>query len=151
MIEIQCDLWEWPATFRVITTNGAFNKDLGAVMGRGCALEAKLRYPTLPKMLGERLRDHGNHVHMFEELGLITFPVKHHWALDADLELIDRSANELALMMSTRHAEGFCTIADHIETVVMPRPGCGNGRLSWDKVRPILDRYLDDNYVVVNK
>jgi len=34
-------------------------------------------------------------------------------------------------------------------SVVLPRPGCGNGGLDWDDVRPILEAILDDRFTVV--
>jgi hypothetical protein len=34
-------------------------------------------------------------------------------------------------------------------TYVMPRPGCGNGQLSWAAVRPLLEG-LPDNVIVVH-
>ena len=35
------------------------------------------------------------------------------------------------------------------ETVVLPRLGCGLGQLRWDDVKPILERYLDDRFIVL--
>jgi hypothetical protein len=102
MIEVVGNLWTYPADFRVITTNGATRGDGLAVMGRGCALEAKKRYPKLARLLGERLRARGNHVQFFSDreigdrLGLFTFPVKHRWDQPADLDLIRRSTEEFA-------------------------------------------------------
>ena len=145
MIEVTGDLWTYPADFRVITTNGARRRDGCAVMGRGCAAEAKAKYPALPALLGDRLRRRGNHVHFFsrEELGvgaaqgLFTFPVKHVWDQPADLALIAQSVAEFkrVLLESARY--------------VMPRPGCGNGQLDWNDVKPLLLE-LPDNVVVID-
>ena len=143
MIEVVGDLWTHPADFRVITTNGAFRADGLAVMGRGCALEAKKRYPKLARLLGERLRARGNHVEFFSDvelgdrLGLFTFPVKHRWDQPADLLLIKRSTDEFA-----RHLLSSATY-------VMPRPGCGNGQRTWAEVRPIV-AILPDNVHVID-
>ena len=51
---------------------------------------------------------------------IYTFPVKHHWREPADISLIVRSAMQLS------------ELVDHYgdKTVVIPRPGCGNGKLS---------------------
>lgn len=52
MKEAQGDLWTLPAEFRCITTNGIWSKNTGeAVMGAGVALDAKRRYPDLPRRL----------------------------------------------------------------------------------------------------
>ena len=45
MIEIHGNLWQLPATWRGITTNGFVRKNGTAVMGRGCAREAATRFP----------------------------------------------------------------------------------------------------------
>jgi hypothetical protein len=142
MIEVVGNLWTYPADFRVITTNGATRGDGLAVMGRGCALEAKKRYPKLARLLGERLRARGNHVQFFSDreigdrLGLFTFPVKHRWDQPADLDLIRRSTEEFARQLLAS------------STYVLPRPGCGNGQRAWDEVRPIIAA-LPDNVRVI--
>lgn len=33
--------------------------------------------------------------------------------------------------------------------LILPRPGCGNGRLRWEDVRKILEPILDDRFTVV--
>ena len=147
MIETTGDLWELArdADAVVITTNGYVNKKGEAVMGAGCALEAKERHPWLPARLASELRAGGNHVYRFTispEQGmrqsLVTFPVKTAWYETATLMLIERSKQELEKLAD---AEGW-------KKVVMPRPGCGNGKLDWDKhVRPIMAR-MDDRFVV---
>ena len=143
MIEQQADLWSVPADFRVITTNGAVRHDGCAVMGRGCAKEAAGQFPRLPYLLGLCLKRSGNRVHFFPDdvigakFGLFTFPVKHHWNERADLDLIARSVEEFGRQL----------LASSV--YVMPRPGCGNGQLSWEAVRPLLVG-LPDNVIVVD-
>jgi hypothetical protein len=142
VVEVVGNLWSYPADFRVITTNGAVRSDGRAVMGRGCALEATKRYPKLARLLGERLRARGNHVQFFSDhelgdrVGLFTFPVKHRWNEPADLDLIRRSTGEFwrQLLASS--------------TYVLPRPGCGNGQLTWDAVRPIVEDLPDNVHII---
>ncbi|AEG14510.1 hypothetical protein Desku_0911 [Desulfofundulus kuznetsovii DSM 6115] len=126
----------------VITTNGSLNKRGECVMGRGIAREAKERFPELPRVLGDRIKQQGNRCFMLGKWGdyvLVSFPVKHRWYEKADPELIRKSASELVEIAGTC---GF-------EEVYMPRPGCGNGRLSWEgEVRPLLRGVLDDRFVV---
>lgn len=142
MKEAAGDLWEMPADLRLITTNPAINRKGQAVMGRGCALEAKRRIPGLEYRFAGLLREHGNRVMRlarYRGADLASFPVKHHWKEEANPRLIRSSARQLVAL-----ADKF-----GYERVALPRPGCGNGRLSWREVRPILARILDDRFTVV--
>jgi hypothetical protein len=70
-----------------------------------------------------------------------TFPVKHHWREKADLDLIERSARQLV------------ELADRFgyQRLLIPRPGCGNGQLSYEEVRPVLKGILTgDRFVIVS-
>lgn len=63
MLEVKGDLWSFESTgpaVRCITTNATVKKNGTCVMGRGCAREAAMKWPALPKMLGDHLRAHGN-------------------------------------------------------------------------------------------
>lgn len=33
---------------------------------------------------------------------------------------------------------------------VLPRPGCGNGRLTWEQVKPVI-KFLPDNVWVISR
>jgi hypothetical protein len=57
---------------------------------------------------------------------------------EADLVLIAASARQLRGLAEDRPEETF----------VLPRPGCGNGRLDWTVVRPLL-LSLPDNVAVI--
>lgn len=138
MTEAFGNLWDYPADWRVITTNGTVKQNGEAVMGRGCAAEAKAKFPGIAKALGTHLASVGNIMCVATELKLLTFPVKHHWFQDADPRLIEESAADLA-----RFARAIAPA-----TIVLPRPGCGNGRLSWAMVKPLLAD-LPDNVVVI--
>lgn len=70
---------------------------------------------------------------------IVFFPVKHHWREQADIELIKRSCGEL---MELTERQGW-------ETVVLPRPGSGNGRLSWEYVKSNIEDLLDDRIHVI--
>ena len=94
MKEIHANLWEVPADLRAITTNGSIRRDGSCVMGRGCAYEAKSRYPGIDQRLGKLIRTYGNRVMRLgayerseasgSEAGgagvtIASFPVKHRW------------------------------------------------------------------------
>jgi len=139
--EVKGDLWTYaPAesVVRCITTNGFVKKSGEAVMGAGCAKEAAKRWPELPKCLGKYINEHGNKVFLFPAmtgiLNLVAFPVKHNWWEQADLALIEQSCQELLALAA---------MYPHYTVFVIPRPGCGNGKLRWEDVRPVLLKYFD--------
>lgn len=61
------------------------------------------------------------------------------WACVADEVIIKRSAEELVSFAGTY---GW-------SQVILPRPGCGAGELSWEQVKPILTQVLDDRFYVI--
>lgn len=131
-----------------ITTNGFVKANGQCVMGRGCAAEAKSRWPTFPGALGQSIQQYGNKVHHFQYdtgtyVDVVTFPVKHNWWEKADLDLIARSAVQLRAM-----ADGNPRWNDR--HVYLPRPGCGNGRLLWTTVKAVIEPIFDDRFVIVD-
>lgn len=122
-----------------ITTNGTVKSNGALVMGRGVAQQARDLYEGLDLRLGRLVGTEGNRVFLLSYPRFFTFPVKHHWKDKADLALIERSAEQLFDLASS-----YRTL-----TFYLPRPGCGNGRLRYEQVRPLLIG-LPDNVVVVN-
>lgn len=136
---------------RVITTNGYVKNNGKAVMGRGCALEARNRFRDLDLILGEQITENGNNVRRLvtqhhnsnfpqQAITLVSFPVKHNWWEPADLALIERSAIQIA-NLAWRNG--------HWQHIIIPRPGCGNGQLNWSDVKPILEPILDDRFLII--
>lgn len=148
MIErVGLDLWAFgrdDVDARCITTNGTIKRDGRAVMGKGCAREALLRFRRLDRALARHIERHGNVVGVIQQDDrhppLVAFPVKHAWHEPADLALIEASASQLVSLAIGR---GWMR-------VVLPRPGCGNGGLDWKDVRPRL-AILDDRFLIVTK
>jgi O-acetyl-ADP-ribose deacetylase (regulator of RNase III) len=147
------DLFEqYDADAIVITTNACTNAQGKAIMGRGVAEQAARRFPGLDRALGHRLMDRGSvQVQVFlgsagmtdretnQPRTVVALPVKYDWSKPASTVLIKRCLDELVLItkaLGWRH-------------VVLPRPGCGNGGLNWDDIRPILIEKLDDRFTVV--
>lgn len=146
MLEQRGNLWELvgPDDVLVITTNGFVRKDGLAVMGRGIAYQATQHDPDVAMRLGTSIQEHGNHVHQIHANPFwFSFPVKHHWKEQADIELIERSTQELAQIIDSYYPY-------YTNLIYMPRPGCGNGRLKWEDVRPVIEPYLDDRFIVVD-
>ncbi|TLM65904.1 MAG: ADP-ribose-binding protein [Deltaproteobacteria bacterium] len=139
MREVSGDLWEYLGKGVVaITTNGYVTRDGRAVLGHGVARQAGERFPHLASELGEAIRTGENHVHPLSN-GLVSFPVEDSpWSLP-DLQLIGRSARELRELADRRQWP----------LVVVPRPGCGGGGLSWRDVKPLLAGYFDGRFHVI--
>jgi hypothetical protein len=134
------DIWEYADTaVIVITTNGSLTCDGRAILGRGVARQASLRYPGLAEKLGRLLAEGGSHVFDLG-CGIVTFPVEETpWSLP-DLRIIARSAGELRLLAD---CSGWAQ-------VVVPRPGCGGGGLAWRDVKPLLEACFDHRFLVIS-
>ena len=140
MFETVGDIWEYATTgVIVITTNGSLTRDGRAVIGRGVAKQAALRYPGLAEKLGILLFEGGNHVFDLG-CGIVTFPVEETAWSQPDLRIIARSAVELRLLADR---SGW-------KLIVVPRPGCGGGGLAWKDVRPLLEPCFDQRFLVIS-
>jgi len=142
MLETVGNIWEYAGqgNVLVITTNGSLTRDGRAIFGRGVARQAALRFPELADELGKLLAELGSHVF---DLGgcVVSFPVEETpWSLP-DLRIIARSARELRLL------------ADHSgwQRIIVPRPGCGGGGLSWKEVKPLLESCFDHRFLVIDR
>lgn len=134
------NLWDIPADYRIITTNGTIRPNGDADMSDGTARQARERYPDLPGFLGALLDipTCGNHV-MALPHDLIAFPVKEAQDAPADLNIITRSAHELVYLTNKR---GW-------QHIVLPRPGCGKAGLAWTTVGSMLEAILDNRFTCV--
>jgi hypothetical protein len=143
MKEITANLWNTSDADAIcITTNGFVKKNGWAVMGAGIALEAKQKVPGIESKLGEKIRTNGNNVHIiceYQGKTIVSFPVKHHWKEKAVISLIQKSVWDLILL-----AEDM-----KWKKIGLPRPGCGNGGLIWEDVKPLLEP-LDDRFYIVD-
>lgn len=161
MLEAYGNIWDHINDYDaiVITTNGFVKNNGEAVMGKGIALEAKTRYPEFPKLLGNIIKQMGNNVWVFEfdkwngeadyQENIIVFPVKPvvgpngepGWRVKADINLIKKSVWQL---------RGYVNEIGW-KKILMPRPGCGNGGLKWEDVKPVIEPYLDDRFTVMER
>jgi len=127
-----------------ITTNGFVKKDGCCVMGAGNAKQAKEKFEGIDKRLGELIKENGNIVQIiYRYFGpdIIAFPVKHNWWEKADPDLVTTSTKSL---LSLTNSMGW-------KKVILPRPGCNNGKLKWlSEVKPILKLYLDDRFSIIS-
>lgn len=149
-----CNIFDQGITNIVIPTNMALNADGMLVMGAGLALQAKQRvgigiainwgdHYSMFNLLRPEEKFLFDYIAEYEDSAhgqtLISFPTKFHWKDNSDLTLIRRSAEHLAYLYKDRE-----------EKVLMPQVGTGLGRLKWERVKPILDSYLDERFFVIN-
>lgn len=148
----------YPYDALCITTNGAIKANGALVMGRGVAGAAAERWPDLPWVLAERVRRNGHVLHVLEDRQfadvkvfkslsdsptkyLVAFPTKpvwgvldgervQGWKVPSSLDIIEQSAAELA---DATHSHQW-------RKVLLPKPGCENGGLTWNQVEPVLSR-----------
>jgi hypothetical protein len=155
MIENIGDLWDYEAQVLGITTNGFLRPNGDAVMEHGCALRAQQKFPLFEAGLGQLIRGQGQHCFPYaprtnggagRQYTFLTFPVtsgcddgRPPFMYDAELAIIERSARE-----SIELADAFGW-----ESIVLPHPGCGGGRLAWSEVEAVLAPILDDRFTLL--
>ena len=142
MLHVIGNLWSFQAAgFPVcVTTNGVVKKNGELVMGAGIALQAKNLFPAIPLKAGNAVKTYGNQVYYFTEENLFTFPTKHHWREDSDIDLIKASCWQISAI----------AYAHEFNRIYLPRPGCANGGLEWSYVESIIGNLLDDRFTVVS-
>lgn len=66
---------------------------------------------------------------------VINFPTKLHWRDPSRIEWIDEGLQSLSRIIKIRK----------IESIALPRLGCGLGGLNWSDVRPLIEKYLGNS------
>lgn len=168
------DIWDrFMKSFIVVPTNIGWKKGKNGpgpnVMGAGVAAEASSRVSQLAPLYGEYCAKFGATAEVTVDIstGLVLFPTKPladnpamSWKGKASLELVERSARELAAMawmtkdrLRTEHDEDmrkFFGETAEDDDVYVPLVGCGNGGLDVGDVVPVLKNILtDDRFVLV--
>jgi len=150
MIEIKADMWVMIPEYRpnavCVTTCQVLNSRGHLVMGAGIAKEAKERHPLLPELWGKSIKEWQDGAIIITSklapYALVAFHTKVDWRDPSVPDLIRKSATSLL------------EVADQNkwECVFLPRPGCSNGGLRWDSVKPILeDVGLDDRFIIFSR
>jgi O-acetyl-ADP-ribose deacetylase (regulator of RNase III) len=114
------------------------------VMGKGIALQFKQAFPhnfnvykqacdngqlTTGKILAVMDREL-----LFGERLIINFPTKQHWKIPSSYAYVESGLIALAAYLEK----------NPVNSLAMPAPGCGNGGLDWNKVRPMIEQYLSE-------
>lgn len=144
MILVKGNVFEYPnLDYICITTNSILNTKGELVMGTGVALEAKKRFPQLPKIYGnkiDKLGLFGKDYYLLQHDNLIAFQTKRHYKDKSPIELVKRSTQRLKFL---------ATLFDD-STFGLPFPAVQNGGLSKDVVLPIIN-CLPNNVIVFEK
>ncbi|MBW3624998.1 MAG: macro domain-containing protein [Armatimonadetes bacterium] len=111
------------------------------VMGAGLALEFKLRFPEMFQDYTARCRLGAVAVgspYLYKPEGdgepwVLNFPTKLHWRDPSRIEWVEAGLKRFTEMY---RREGITSVA-------FPPLGCTNGGLSWEAVRPLMERHLE--------
>jgi hypothetical protein len=158
MIELKGDLWDFhkEGHWICITTNGTIKSNGSVVMGRGCVLELKRKFKGIEFLIGQQIKRLGNIPFVSNDDKIITFPVKHNWWEVADIDLIRASAKIIRGLVngfgdSSEYSDYYSPMLE-INSLYIPRPGCGNGKLDWKDVKKVLEPIFDDErYIIITK
>ena len=144
------DLWDSKADVIAVTTNGQIGVN-GLMMGGGSALQAKQRFPFLPRAAGNAIERGWGHGRMFPDWKL------YGWLYMGDnLEGYAPGASKYRIGLfqtkglikypSLLALIGYSTMKLYewwlrypTTTVALAFPGIGHGKLTPEAVRPILD------------
>ena len=179
---VKQDMWNFIGKVDAIciTTNGFVKKDGKAVMGRGCAQEAKRRYPNIDFILAKHIQQKGNVPGVLAEdkgTKIISFPVKPEQAVFDKLEeacknTVKHMRDKVSKMVQDNKfvVPGWACRADtgiiqlscnnmikeanknNFSTIVLPCPGIGAGELNYEEeVKPILEAELDERFIIAFK
>lgn len=111
------------------------------VMGKGIALQFKENFPTNYKVYALACKNKElipgkllvvNEATLEGDKLIINFPTKTEWFLKSKYEYIEEGLQELARVIEKYN----------IESIAIPPLGCGNGGLKWEKVKPMIEKYL---------
>jgi len=140
-----------------VPTNVGWKTNGENVMGRGLAKQVAVTYPELPMLYGRYCRAHPRRpypVAVFylrkgtETRPVICVPVKPladppwlSWKQPADMGVIEESLRDLVFLASDIETE----------QILVVRFGCGNGGQSWADVGPLMEKYLDDRFLLATQ
>jgi O-acetyl-ADP-ribose deacetylase (regulator of RNase III) len=128
---VSTNLFESPAQTLVNTVNTV------GVMGKGIANDFRRLYPEMFEQYREfchRGEFVVGQLYLFRtpHKWVLNFPTKKHWRNPSQLEWIEAG---LLRFLETYSQYG-------ITSVSFPQLGTGNGGLDWERVRPLMERYL---------
>jgi O-acetyl-ADP-ribose deacetylase (regulator of RNase III) len=113
------------------------------VMGKGIALQYKKAFPEMFEEYKKACKSGQvviGKMHVWQNKALfgpkyiINFPTKDDWEKPSKLEYIEKGLADLVTIIKQLA----------IDSIAIPPLGCGNGRLSWKAVKPLIIKALKD-------
>jgi hypothetical protein len=150
---IKGNLWDSTSDIILVTANSFIKSNGELAMGRGAALELKIKYPNLAYGFGKMVQYYSGHLKEYNVLirgekesdskiyGI--FQTKYHFKDNSDLELISRSVDALCRLINT--------LPYLDKTFSMNFPGIGNGGLSFNIVLPRVEKLPDNVSLYINE
>lgn len=111
------------------------------VMGKGIALQFKDAFPENFRRYATACRNKTFNIgdllvvkeqNLEGEKIIINFPTKTEWFKKSQYDYIEQGLKKLAHVIEE----------NHITSIAIPPLGCGNGGLKWEKVKPMIEKYL---------
>ncbi len=111
------------------------------VMGKGIALAFRKTFPDAMEEYLKAVRNNEIRIgevqvvktHYIIPGYIINFPTKIHWRYPSKMEYIDKGLSDLVSKIKEYR----------ITSISLPPLGCGNGKLQWAEVKPLMVRYLE--------
>lgn len=128
----------------VVTTNNVIRKDGRLTMGAGIALEFREKFAELDREFADLIKDRTPNIYSVREFAgyqaiIYSLQTKFHWKNPSDMSLIIKSCAKLRTFVDDLN----------IKSVLMTRPGCGNGGLDWDEVYKYIKDIFDSRFTIV--
>jgi len=142
--EIKGNIWNYydKGNQIVILMSYSRAKNGEVIMNKGIALQAKQKFPSLPRELSTTLSIYGDHLICDSSRKIIFFPIKYSQQEKTDLSLIKKGAQEL-LDLFNKH------IKDYPTPIYITKSEDEENELPWKNIKNILEKYLDDRFVIV--
>lgn len=123
------------------------------IMGKGLALEFKKSFPEILTPYKQACKNSRLQpgilvlVHLliqpdlfnFNRHKIVLFPTKKHWKGKSQIAWI-----EMGLIYLVEHYAEW-----NLKSIAMPKIGCGLGGLSWNEVKPLIEKYLEKELLEV--
>lgn len=134
IINIQGDIFASSADVLVNPVNTV------GVSGKGLALEFAKNFPENQRSYEQACADKrvrlGELFTTFKSptqaKTIVNFPTKGHWKFPSKIKWIEKGLDELAIFIED----------EEIMSIAIPALGCGEGKLMWSEVRPLIEATL---------